>query len=159
MKNSTIYILFLISVTVTILNRYTALYINNSILHFIIVYIAAVTFVFIAGYMFGKLKNVKSKFITALIVAVLCFIHSFLTWGGDWKTQNILYQNIYNSNENIEFQMRGDRFSFGYKKRVVNRLSLIPGFDWTTDVDTTKIDKQKWKKVDKYVNEMGFTSK
>ena len=94
-----------------------------------------------------------------MIVGALCFIQSFLTWGGDWKTQTILYKNLTNENKTIEFQMRGDRFSFGYKKRVINRLKLLPGFDWTTDIDTTTINHRQWRKINLYVNEMKFTSK
>lgn len=81
-----------------------------------------------------------------------------MIWGGDWKTQTVLYQNIANSNKTIEFQMRGDRFSFGYKKRIINRLKLFPGFDWTTEIDTAAIDHKQWKKLNLYVNEMALKS-
>jgi hypothetical protein len=140
-------------------NRYTAFYINNSKLHFIIFFIAACTFVFIIGQLTGKLKSYKSQLMTFILVGILCFIQSFLTWGGDWKTQTILYQNLINKNKTIEFQMRGDRFSFGYKKRVINRLKLFPGFDWNTEIDTTAINHRQWKKMDLYVNEMKLASK
>ncbi|MBF4464362.1 hypothetical protein [Flavobacterium sp. LC2016-12] len=159
MKTTILYTLFLIAATLTLVNRYTPLYINNSILHFIILFIAALTFVLIASQLFGKLKKSRSQLLAFIIVGVLCFIKSFLTWGGDWKTQTILYKNMTNDNKNIEFQMRGDRFSFGYKKRVVNRLKLFPGFDWTTDIDTATIDHKHWKKMNLYVNEMKFVSK
>lgn len=159
MKTTLLYVLFLITAALMLVNRYTPFYINNSILHFIILFIAALTFVFIASQLFGKLKRSRSQLLAFIIVGVLCFIKSFLTWGGDWKTQTILYKNLTNDNKNIEFQMRGDRFSFGYKKRVVNRLKLFPGFDWTTDIDTTTIDHKDWKKMNLYVNEMKFASK
>jgi len=159
MKTLSIYLLFLITAILIFMNRYTPFYINNSVLHFILLLTASITLIFIAGLAFGKLKSTKSRFITTLIVAVLCFIKSFLTWGGDWKTQTILYRNISNGNKTIEFQMRGDRFSFGYKKRVINRFKLFPGFDWTTDIDTAKINHKQWKKMNLYVNEMKFASK
>jgi len=150
--------MFLITTALLFMNRYTDLYINNSIIHFIILMIASITFIFIVGQIFEKLKTTKSRLLTVLIVGVLCFIESFLTWDGDWKTQTILYRDKVNDNKTIEFQMRGDRFSFGYKKRVINRLKLFPGLDWTTDVDTAKIDHKQWKKINRYVNEMKFTS-
>jgi uncharacterized membrane protein (UPF0182 family) len=159
MKTITLWLLFLLSALLLFLNRYTALYINNSILHFIVLLLASITFVFIIGSIFRKLKTTKSRFYTGLIVGILCFIESFLTWGGDWKTQIILYRNISNNYKTIEYQMRGDRFSFGYKKRVINRLKLFPGLDWTTDIDTTRINSKQWKKINLYVNEMKFTSK
>lgn len=158
MKNTILYVLFGITMALTIVNRYTAFYINNSILHFVIFFIAIVTFVFIIGHLTGKLKSTKSQFLTFIIVGVLCFLQSFLAWGGDWKTQTILYRNLTNNNKTIEFQMRGDRFSFGYKKRVINRFKLFPGFDWTTDIDTTTINHRKWKKINLYVNEMKLAS-
>lgn len=159
MKTTILYVLFFITTALTLVNRYTSFYINNSILHFIILFISALTFVFIIGQLVGKLKRSRSQLLAFIIVGVLCFIKSFLTWGGDWKTQTILYTNLTNDNKTIEFQMRGDRFSFGYKKRVVNRLKLFPGFDWTTDIDTATIDHKHWKKMNLYVNEMKFVSK
>lgn len=159
MKTTILYVLFFITTALTLVNRYTSFYINNSILHFIILFISALTFVFIIGQLVGKLKRSRSQLLAFIIVGVLCFIKSFLTWGGDWKTQTILYTNLTNDNKTIEFQMRGDRFSFGYKKRIVNRLKLFPGFDWTTDIDTSTIDQKHWKKMNLYVNEMKFASK
>jgi len=159
MKTAILYLLFIITTTLTLVNRYTAFYINNSTLHFAIFFIAALTFVFIIAQFIGKLKSSRSQLTTFVIVGILCFIRSFLTWGGDWKTQTILYQNLSNKNKTIEFQMRGDRFSFGYKKRVINRLKLFPGFDWNSDIDTTTINRTQWKKINVYVNEMKLASK
>lgn len=42
--------------------------------------------------------------------------------------------------------MRGDRFSFGYKRQIINRLKILPGFDWTTNIDTTTLNHSEWKK-------------
>jgi hypothetical protein len=159
MKNLILYIAFLISAPLLFMNRYTDLYINNSVVHFLVLVLASITFIFILGQAFGKLRTTKSKLFTIVMVGIVCFIHSFLTWGGDWKTQTILYRNISNDNRTVEFQMRGDRFSFGYKKRIINRLKLVPGFDWTTDIDTTTINRKEWQKRNIYVNEMQFASK
>ena len=52
--------------------------------------------------------------------------------------------------------MRADQFSFGYKKRVVGIYKLAPFMEWTTDVDTLKIDKSKWEKLDLQLNEMNL---
>lgn len=158
MKKAIIYTIFLSTSALILLNRYTALYINNSIVHFIILYACALSLFFIIGRFMGKLKSLKSRIVTSLFVTLSCFIKAFLTWGGDWKTQNILYQNINNPHKTIEFQMRGDRFSFGYKKRIVKRTKLFPAFDWTTDIDTAAINAKEWKKNQIYVNEMKFHS-
>lgn len=60
MKTILLYLLFLITIAVLLLNRYTDLYINNSIMHFILLILASITFVFIIGRIFGKLQTTKS---------------------------------------------------------------------------------------------------
>lgn len=159
MKTTISYVLFVITATLILMNRYTPFYINNSILHFVIFFIAALTFILMIGKLAGKLKSTKSKLLTAIIVGTICFIQAFLTWGGDWKTQTILYRNAAQNNRTIEFQMRGDRFSFGYKRQIINRLKILPGFDWTTNIDTTTLNHSEWKKMNLYINEMKFDSK
>lgn len=158
MKTIILYLACLITAVLLLLNRYTDLYINNSAVHFVLLLIASITFIFIAGHVYGKLKTTKSKLLTIVVVGIICFIHSFLYWGGDWKTQTILYQNKFNDNKTIEFQLRGDRFCFGYKKRVINRLKLFPAIDWVTEVDTARINHKQWRKMNVYVNEMKLTS-
>jgi hypothetical protein len=157
MKKIIVSILSLISITLLLLNRYTDLYINNSMLHFVILCIATITFVLILAQALGKLKSKRSQLLTLFIVVALCSIHAFLNWGGDWKTQKILYQNTEKTNKTIDFQLRGDRFAFGYKKRIICRNRILPGFDWTTDIDTTKINHNQWKKLDLFINEMKLT--
>ncbi len=155
--HSIIYVLFAITASLVLLNRYTSLYINNGVVHFIVLLIAAASFMVIAGHLFGKLKTGRSIAFTFAMVGVLCFIKAFLTWGGDWKTQKIVYRDVNNPRRAIEYQMRGDRFSFGYKKRIVSRLKIVPFIDWNTDIDTLSLDASKWSRTDENVNEMGFT--
>jgi len=156
MKHIIIYILFALSATLILLNRYTPLYINSSILHYCLLFIAAATFIITVGHLFGKLKTGRSILVTFLIVAVICFIKAFFTWGGDWKTQTILYTSRDNNNRAIEYQMQGNRFAFGYRKRIVNRLKIVPLIDWTTDIDTVGISNTQWQRVDKNVNELNL---
>jgi len=159
MKHLYIYILFAISATVVLLNRYTPLYINNNKLHFLVLFIAAATFVIIIGHFFGKLRTNKSIAVTFVLVGLACFLKAFLTWGGDWKTQEIYYRNIENKNKTIQFQMRGDRFAFGYKKRVVAINHIAPFMDWSTDIDTIAMDHSKWEKLNLKVNDLGLQEK
>ena len=156
MKHLIIYILFAISASLVLLNRYTALYINNAILHFCLLFIAAATFIITVGHLFRKLRSSKSILATFILVATICFIKAFLTWGGDWKTQTILYTSRDNDKRTIEYQMQGNRFAFGYRKRIINRLKIVPLIDWTIDADTMSIDPLKWYKTSKNVNEMNF---
>lgn len=158
MKTILLYLLFLISATLLILNRYTALYINNSIIHLALIIIAMVALLFIIGQILGKLKNRQSKLICILFVSLLSFAKAFLTWDGDWKTQIILYQKAANKNLTVDFQMQDNRFRFSYKKRIAKRLKLFPGFDWITDVDTATLNAREWKKMNLYVNELHLKS-
>lgn len=154
MKHLPIYVLFVITALLVVLNRYTPLYISDYRMHFLVLFLAVATFVVVIGHRFGKLKTTKSIAIVFAVVGIACFLKAYLSWGGDWKTQTILYENIANSSKTINYQLRGDRFSFGYKKRVVEVNKLLPTFEWNTNADTLSIDKTQWKKVNKEINEM-----
>ncbi|HMK06007.1 MAG TPA: hypothetical protein VK476_00670 [Flavobacterium sp.] len=154
--NLSIYIIFAVTATVVLLNRYTDFHINNRLVHFFFDFFAASSFIVIIGHIFKKLQTNWSILFTFMIVGVLCFVKAFLTWGGDWKTQVILYSYMENPNITINFQMRADQFSFGYKRRVICIYRLAPFMEWTTDIDTLHIDKSKWEKLDMKVNEMRF---
>lgn len=156
MKNLhlSLYLIFAISASVVLLNRYTDLYLTDYRVHFFFLFFAASSFVVIIGHLFKKLRTNKSIFITFIIVGILCFLKAFFTWGGDWKTQTRMYQNIENQNKTVDLQLRADKFNFGYKERVVEINTIAPFMQWTTDVDTTKMDASKWKRVDLRLNEM-----
>jgi len=156
MKHLPIYVLFAITALLVLLNRYTPLYISDYRIHFLVLFLAAATFIVIMGHRFDKLKTTKSIAIVFVVVGIACFLKAYLSWGGDWKTQTILYENVANSSTTINYQMRGDRFAFGYKKRVVEIREIVPTIEWTTDIDTLLMDKTQWKKVNKEINELGL---
>lgn len=158
MKKShlSIYIIFVFTATIVLLNRYTDLHLNDYRVHFFFDFFAASSFIIIVGHLFKKLRTNWSILVTFIVVGILFFLKAFFTWGGDWKTQTVLYRNIADKNKTINFQMRADHFSFGYKKRVVEIYSLVPFIEWTTDKDTLYIDKSKWEKLDLELNEMQF---
>lgn len=156
MKNLhlSLYLIFAITASVVLLNRYTDLYLTDYRVHFFFLFFAASSFVVIIGHLFKKLQTNKSIFITFIIVGIVCFLKAFFTWGGDWKTQTRMFQNIENQNKTVDIQLRADKFNFGYKERVVEIYTIAPFMQWTTDVDTTKMDESKWKRVDLKLNEM-----
>ena len=156
MKNLhlSLYITFAISASVILLNRYTDLYLTDYRVHFLFLFTGAATFVIIVAHFFKKLQTSKSIFLTFLIVGVACFLKAFFTWGGDWKTQTKMYEHATNKNRSIDIQLRADKFAFGYKERVIQIQKIAPFVHWTTDIDTTKIDLEKWKRTDLYLNEM-----
>ncbi|HEX8269869.1 MAG TPA: hypothetical protein VF581_08245 [Flavobacterium sp.] len=152
MKHLPIYILFVVCATLIAVNRLTPFYISDYRLHFVVLFIAASTFVIIIGHLFHKLKTTKSMILVVLIVGCLCFLRGYFSWGGDWKTQTVLYRSIEDSDKTIDIQLRGDRFAFGYRKRVVEIQKLVPGMLWTTDIDTLTLSTQEWRRVNEQVN-------
>lgn len=149
-----LYLIFVVTATIILLNRYTDFYLTDYRVHFFFLFFAASSFVVILGHIFKKLRTNKSILITFILVGIVCFLKAFFTWGGDWKTQTILYRHFDDNNNTIDTQLRADKFAFGYKKRVIAIYKIAPFMEWTSDIDTTQIDKSKWKKVDVYVNEM-----
>lgn len=153
-KSLTLLVVFSVCVLLLFFDANTALYINNIVVHFIIFFIAVAGMpVLIAAYFFNL---TDAKTILVILFSALCisFLTAFLTWNGDWKTQIILYRNLENPSQTIEFQMRSDRFSFGYKKQIVQREKVLPFLDLITPADTSKIDPSKWRRTDIVVNEM-----
>ena len=145
MKNLhlSLYFIFIATATVVLLNRYTDFLLTDYRVHFFFLFFAASSFVIIVGHLFKKLRSTKSIILTFVVVGILCFIKAFFTWVGDWKTQTVLYQNIADKDKTVNVQMRADRFSFGYKKRVIAIYNIAPFMQWTTDIDTTTIDQSK----------------
>lgn len=160
MKKSSIYLylLFVFTATIVVLNRYTSFHITDYRVHFFFDFFAVSSFVIIVGQYFKKLQSNRSLIITTLSIGLLLFLKAFFTWGGDWKTQIILYRNYEDTNKTINFQMRADRFSFGYKDRLIAIYKLGPFMEWNTHVDTLGIDTTKWEKVGLKVNEMHFVN-
>jgi hypothetical protein len=149
-------VLFVITAPLLLLNRYTPLYINNTLVHFVVLYIAVTALpVVLLVYIFGE-KSANGIFVILFSTLAICGLKAFLTWGGDWKTQTVIYRNIENPNKTIEFRMRGDRFAFGYKKQIVQREKVLPFIDLIYDVDTSKVDPSKWKKTNEIINEIGL---
>lgn len=73
MKKAIIYIIFLITSALILLNRYTELYINNSLVHFIIFYASSLSLVFIIGRFWGKLKNLKINIFHYIFCRIVMF--------------------------------------------------------------------------------------
>lgn len=153
-----LYLIFVVTTIIVLLNRYTDFYLTDYRVHFFFLFFATSSFVVILGHVFRKLRTTKSILITFILVGIACFLKAFFTWGGDWKTQTVLYRNFDNSDKTINIQLRADKFAFGYKDRVIALYKIAPFMAWTSDVDTAQIDKSKWEKVDLYLNEMELPS-
>ncbi len=148
------FIVFALAAGLILMERFTRLEINNFYVR-LILYITSVSlFSFWIGWILFGFAAVRKRKVIFSLVLIICMLKAYLTWGGDWKTQTILYENNDNSRDNIEFQMRGDWFAFGYKNRIVEREKIIPFFDIIQDIDTLKLDNKIWKRVDRKVNKL-----
>lgn len=152
--NLSIYIIFVFTIIIILLNRFTPFYIADYRVHFFFLFFAASSFVIVIGHLFKKLRSTKSILFAFIIIGIVCLLKAFFTWDGDWKTQTLLYRNNSDKDKTINFQLSAKRFSFGYKERVIEVYKLMPFMEWTTDIDTLYLDKSKWEKVNLRLNEM-----
>lgn len=148
------FIIFAIATGIIAIERYTKVYINNFYVRLALYIISAsLLSIWLGWILFGYKALTKRVLIFAVVVGI-CVVKAYLTWGGDWKTQTILYTNKQNDAKTVEFQMRSNWFAIGYRKRIVERKKIVPFFDYVTSVDTTKLDPTLWKRIDKKVNHL-----
>lgn len=147
-------LLSVIAVSLLLLDRYTPVYINNTIVHFLVFYIAVTALAIAALVFVFRIKSARSILVVMFLTLSVCFAVAFLTWGGDWKTQTVIYRDVKDRNRTIEFRIRGDRFAFGYKEQIVIRKKILPFADIINAVDTSRVDISQWKRVDQRLNEM-----
>ena len=148
------FIVFIISTGIIAIERFTPVYITNFYVRLGLYIISASLVFFWIGWILFGFKAVQKRLLIFLIVLIIIIVKAYLTWGGDWKTQTILYTNNKYDCKTIEFQMRGDRFAFGYKKRIVERKKIVPFLDYITETDTTRLNKSTWERADKRINQL-----
>ncbi len=148
-------IVLLFSGSLLLLDCWTRLEINSYRLFYLLLFLALSSLVnIIAEHMF----DFRRKWVmltSVLIIGFGCMVLPILTWAGDYKTQEVLFQNRDWTRKTIEFQMM-DVGAFGYNRRTVERVRLIPFIDLIEMVDDTKVDTTIWKPVNIYVNELGL---
>lgn len=152
-RKAAVIALFLSAVLLIGVERFTPVYINSWVIRFVLYLIAGTIAVALFLMQVAKLNVLKSVVIAFVTVALAAGTKAFFTWEDDWKTQTVIYANTDDLQKTIELQMRGARFAFGYRERVVSRERLVPFVDYVTDVDTVKLDPS-WKRVDKKVNNL-----
>ncbi len=107
--------------------------------------------------LFGTIKSQNSNLKNLLIVtstivlSVICFfvlVTSMFSIGfGAWTNEAILYRNKNNKELTINQQIY-DLGAFGYgKRRMAEIKPFFNYFEIVKIIDTTKIDKSKWLKV------------
>ena len=122
-------------------------------------YIFTLTPIAILLTLFGTIKkrhDIIRKIMTIILtagLALLCFFfllnNMFSIGFGAWTTFNISYENKYNPDQQIREQ-RYDAGALGYGSSRVVTVKPFAGLFWkVTPVDTNKIDKVEWIRVDK----------
>jgi len=154
-KKMLLFGLFGVSTILILLEHFINLEINNSKVLLFIMFVSASSFIVILGRIILKQEHRKFILLTSLVVGLLCAAVGFFTQNDNWKTQVILYQNLHLATRTVEFQMQ-DLGAFGYRKRTVERIKIIPFFDWIKEVRTSQLDKLTWKRLNQDVNELGL---
>ena len=125
MKRLTIFVLFIISTTLLLLDSFTPLDITNSIVILIIRLFSYSTFAIILIGFLLKQKRDKLILYSGLTVGFLFVVSFPFSWNLEWKTQTIMYQNLHLANRTIEFQMQ-DMGALGSSARTVDRIKIFP---------------------------------
>jgi hypothetical protein len=114
------------------------------------------------GRAYARWSTRKTIIASTILTTFLFAVKYFLVWGGDWKTQTILYQSRHSVKRVIVFQMQ-DVGALGYNKRTVDKTELLPGVSWFNkvyatplDIPQTSRDSLDWRKVDIDQNELGL---
>jgi hypothetical protein len=152
--NKFLLLVFLFASTLLVVDIFTPLDINSLFLFFCILAISISAGVTCVGKVFFLWGNTTAVVTTVVIVIVVGVFKLLFIWRGDWETQTIEFQHRRLSNRVVEFQMMNPG-PVSYKKRRINKLKLLPGLSWTTEVPE-QLDSLDWKRVDIDVNEMGL---
>lgn len=154
MKQKLLITIFLISTGLILLNRFSDLSISSPLIYWILIFVAYSTFILSLNKIL-KGKYRKTTKVLIIIIAFLCVGLYQITHLSFWGTQSIEYINIADDNKSIEFQMR-DLGGLGFKRRIIEKRKILPQINWVKEIDTTKINKTDWKKVEIHLNEMNM---
>ncbi|MCF6142065.1 hypothetical protein L1S34_12275 [Flavobacterium sp. K77] len=154
MKYKLFITLFLISVSLILLNRFSDLSINSPLIYWLMIFVLYSTFFLLLNGIL-KEKYRKATKILIIIIGVICIGLYRITYLSFWGTQTIEYVNISDENKSIEFQMR-DLGALGFKTRIIEKTKILPNINWIKEIDTSKINKTEWKKVEIERNEMNL---
>ncbi len=155
MKSKLLFAVFLIATILLLADLITPIEIESIKLYWALLFISStITIIYFERLFLNQSNKIISK-IFAILFGLFIVIRIIFLWGSDWKTQIIIFQNLHLANRTIEFQLQ-DIGAFGYKRRTIDKLKLIPFVSFIKEVDENNLDTLTWKKVDIDVNEMGL---
>ncbi|WP_208796476.1 hypothetical protein [Flavobacterium fluviatile] len=146
--------LFIISASLILLNRFTNLSISSPLIYWLLIFASYSIFIFLLNEIL-KGKYRKALRILIIIIGIICIGLYYITNLSFWGTQTIEYVNISDKNKSIEYQMR-DLGGFGFKTRIIEKTKILPTINLIKEIDTTKINKTEWEKVEIEKNEMNI---
>lgn len=154
MKQRLFITIFIISTGLILLNRFSNLSISSPLIYWLLIFATYSTFLLLLNKMLNEKYRKTTKFLK-IIFGILCFGLYWVSYLSFWGTQSIEYINIADKNKSIELQMR-DLGGLGFKHRIIEKRKILPKINWVKEIDTTKINKTAWKKVDINLNEMNM---
>lgn len=154
MKQKLFITIFIISTGLILINRFSNLSINSPLIYWLLIFTTYSTFVLLLNKIL-KEKYRKTTKVLIIIIGILCLGLYRVTYLSFWGTQSIEYINIADENKTIEFQMR-DLGGLGFKRRIIEKRKILPKINWVKEIDTTKMNKTAWKRVEIELNEMNI---
>ncbi|NRT17196.1 hypothetical protein HNP99_003577 [Flavobacterium sp. 28A] len=154
MKIKVFIVIFIISTGLIILNRITNLSISSALIYWFLIFTSYSTFFLLLNEIF-KRKYRKATRIFIIIIGFFCVGLFYITNLSFWGTQTIEYLNIADKNISIEYQMR-DLGGLGFKTRIIEKTKILPYLNLIKEIDTTKINKSEWERVEIEKNEMNI---
>ncbi len=150
---------FYIGLVLFLLDGLTPVDIKLAILKKVVYYalpmLAVLTLIFSIKNFYQAVLRITTILLTLVVIGLMVVSgpFSYLNSGGVYHTQTVLYQHQKIPFRYIEFQMQ-DVGAFGYNRRTVEVQYLAPVFMHVRPVDTSQLDKNKWKLVDEEVDEL-----
>jgi hypothetical protein len=161
MVNKLLLVVFLIASLLLLVDILTPLDVDSLEASSWLVVIAALTGITLFGRFFHRWSTTTTTVTFVLMAALFAVARHFLVWGGDWKTQTIMYQNNHAANRVIEYQMQNPGPG-GYNQRTVDKRRLLPGISWLKELNTNPVtlsnslDTAEWHEVNIEKNELGL---
>ncbi|WP_421919963.1 hypothetical protein [Marinifilum sp.] len=141
------FILWIIATGLVLLDKTTPLEITNIKFYYCLLLISITLLASTILRFWLKLKGEILIMSITISTALLFSIAYAFTWRLEWKTETILYKNLHLQNRSIEFQ-RKDLGALGSISRTIDRIIMIPYFEWNKEISINKIDTVSWEIVD-----------
>ena len=156
MLNKYLQLLFLFLVVLLLLSATTPLTIHSFSTEVWLWIMMIITGILLLGRTWLRWQPRATVAALVVLLPLLALFKWALLWrGGEWMTQEIIFEHLTQPNRTIEFQMMNPGPG-SYQKRTIERQRLLPGLEWLRETDAERVDTTNWKRVNREVNELGI---